>query len=46
MRLSGDYEASQSSIDLDLEGNEQVFSRQDQDKGECFLLSLPQKYRQ
>lgn len=46
VRLTGDYEASQSSIDLDLEGNKQVSSRQDQDKDECFLLSLTQKHMQ
>lgn len=46
MRLTGDYEASQSSIDLDLEGNKQVSSRQDQDADEYFLSSLTQKYLQ
>lgn len=46
MRLYGNYEVSQSSVDLGLEENKQAFPSQDQDKGECFLLSLPQKYMQ
>lgn len=46
MRLSGDCEASQSSIDLDLEGTKQVSPLKDQDKDESFLLSVPQKHMQ
>lgn len=46
VRLYGNYEVPQSSVDLHLEENKQTSFSQDQDKDECFLLSLPQKYLQ